>query len=282
MPVRTVPPPVGGNGRSPKVGPDELPHCDYCNDLRLVKLDVQPGHPVFGTWIACPKCREMVQRARLRQLLRKKRERIGRYSQLVGRACRQTFANFDRREREDDTDAVRHAYRAAQAFAEEPSGWLLLHGSRGTGKSHLAAAIANHLRRNGVCPQDGESPRQPSEPCLPPTVLFMTVPRLLNLLRSGFKNGDYDDLLDLVLSVDVLILDDLGVEQATDWAQEMVYTIVNHRYQMMTPMVVVTNLPPEALERRIQDRLLDDDFSTVVKVVAPTYRQRESRPGRIL
>jgi hypothetical protein len=36
------------------------------------------------------------------------------------------------------------------------------------------------------------------------------------------------------------------------------------------------------LEERIQDRLLDDDLSTVVKVVAPTYRQRRRNPGRIL
>ena len=257
----------GGKGAT---APDGLPHCDYCGDLRLIKPDVDPGHPLFGRWVRCPVCEERVERARRRRVFRKKRRRIARYSHLVGRASEQTFESFDLREDEPGAASVGKAYRAARAFAQCPEKWLLLHGSRGTGKSHLAAAIANHLASQSAA--DG----------LPPLVLFLTVPRLLTLLRSGFDRGDYDELLDLVLGVDVLILDDLGVEKASEWAEERIYAIVDHRYQMMAPTVVVTNLRPEMLEERIQDRLLDDDLSTVVKVVAPTYRQRRRNPGRIL
>jgi DNA replication protein DnaC len=158
-----------------------------------------------------------VRRQRLQQRFQEQQERIERYSQLVGRARRQTFSNFELREDEEHTEAVRHAYRAACAFAQQPEGWLFLYGSRGTGKSHLAAAIANH-------------PRVPTEPGRRTLVLFLTVPGLLNMLRSGFERGDHDELLALTKEVDVLILDDLGVERVNDWVRETLYEVSNLGY----------------------------------------------------
>jgi DNA replication protein DnaC len=210
-----------------------------------------------------------VRRQQLQRRFQEQQERIERYSQLVGRARRQTFSNFELREDEENTQAVRQAYRAARAFAQHPEGWLFMYGSRGTGKSHLAAAIANHLLAA-------------SDPSRQSLVLFLTVPGLLNMLRSGFERGDHDELLALTKEVDVLILDDLGVERVNDWVRETLYEVTHARWQTESPLVVVSNLRPDALEARLRDRLMDDDLTQVVRVAAPTYRQRKRNPGLVL
>jgi DNA replication protein DnaC len=249
---------------------DGLESCEFCHNLRKVQVDAFPGDPLFGKWIPCPKCKDIVARAKMQQWISAQRERIGHYSQLTGRALGQTFDNFDLREDEHNTESIRRGYRIVHAFAQDPVGWLVLYGSCGTGKSHLAAAIANHLTNQKA---NGKKP---------PMVLFMTVPSALNLLRSGFDRGDHDELLLLTKEVDVLILDDLGVEKPTGWVRETLYEIINARYQAELPLVIVSNLPPKDLAPRLYDRLSDNDLSTVVQMNAPTYRQRERSPGEVI
>ncbi|MEE9284893.1 MAG: ATP-binding protein, partial [Dehalococcoidia bacterium] len=105
--------------------------------------------------------------------------------------------------------------KAAQHFAEEPSGWLVFSGPSGCGKTHLAAAIADR------CIQDGRP------------VLFMVVPDLLDHLRAAYRPESevgYDELFELLRNSPVLILDDLGVQSSTPWAEEKLFQLINHRY----------------------------------------------------
>ena len=132
----------------------------------------------------------------------------------------QTFGNFSLREPEklaaEEQKSLEKAFRAAQAYAEEPSGWMVFTGPYGCGKTHLAAAIANY--RAGV----GREP------------LFVVVPDLLDHLRSTFGPNStvtYDELFEEVRSAPMLILDDLGTQSATPWAREKLYQILNHRYE---------------------------------------------------
>ena len=164
---------------------------------------------------------------------------------------------------------MRKAFEAARRFADNPAGWLVLNGTNGTGKSHLAAAIMNHLT---AVPEDQR-----------PLILFITAPGLLDMLRSGYgPRGDYQELLHLCQTVDLLILDDLGVEKETDWAFEKLYLVLNHRYQAEAATVVVTNCRLQDLEPRIYDRLCDDDLCTRVSILAPSYRQHTSAPGTVV
>jgi DNA replication protein DnaC len=248
---------------------DGLPHCDTCHDLRRMRIPL--NHPdAEGRWNVlawCPDCGHLARRQRRIAVYHARRERIEAYTQKAGRYRRQTFERFEQR-REKGTASVRRAYNAALAYAHSPQGWLALYGSKGTGKSHLAAAIANHLE--GL----PENER--------PLVMFLTAPDLLDLLRSGYDAGDYGELLGLAKVVEVLILDDLGVEQGTPWAEEKLFQILNHRYQAELATVVVTNCRLEFLEPRVYDRLSDDDLCKQVEIVAPSYRQRRSSPGEVV
>lgn len=221
--------------------------------MRCVRSDAPVGHPDFGKLLPCPACGAQVAQQRRRQAYEQHQAVIAQYTQLSGRAATQTFETF---RRSSVTQPVKVAYTAAMRFALDPHGFLVLSGDVGTGKSHLAAAIANF---------------QASRPD-PALTLFFIAPDLLDMLRSGYGRGDYDALLRLTRDCDLLILDDLGAESQTDWATEKLFGIVNHRYQQRQATVVVTNCELADLDPRLNSRLHEVGFVQFVRVVGNDYR----------
>ncbi len=97
---------------------------------------------------------------------------------------------------------------------------MLVHGPSGAGKTHVAAAIANRCIERG----------QPA--------LFVVVPDLLDHLRASYSPNSelgYDALIEQVRNAPVLILDDLGTQSSTAWAQEKLFQVLNHRYNAQLP-----------------------------------------------
>jgi DNA replication protein DnaC len=185
--------------------------------------------------------------------------RFERYTSRRGRALRQRFSNFIL---EGACRAATEAFNAALQFAADPHGWLVIYGPTGNGKSHLAAAIANQLLEKRKMP-----------------TLFLTVPDFLESLRqqvresqAGRTGDGYGTLMQVAREVEVLILDDLGAQAITPWAEEVLFRLLDYRYQAELPTVVITNLRPEDLPARLYSRLVDRAFSRVVLNPAPDYR----------
>ncbi len=183
--------------------------------------------------------------------------------------ARMTFANFDvaggRRATKKDREGLERALEAARTFATFPEGWLLFTGNRGSGKTHLAVAIA------------GESLRQGRQ------VFFAFVPTLLDHLRMTYSPDSpmgFDELFEQVLNVPLLILDDLGAENSTPWAEEKLYQIVVHRHEARLATVITTASTMEELEEgkpRISSRMIDSMVVEWVAIDAPNYRDQRSR-----
>jgi DNA replication protein DnaC len=177
-----------------------------------------------------------------------------------------TFETFEPEGKCVDTQhksGLRGAFDAAQSFAERPAGWLVLQGTYGCGKTHLAAAIAN---ARGATNQ-------------PAT--FVSVPDLLDHLRSTYapeSRVTYDELFETVRTSPLLILDDLGTQSTTAWAEEKLYQLFNYRYNARLATVVTTNLTIDDLDPRLASRLSDQSLSQIVEVFAPDYRRPDSRP----
>ncbi len=152
--------------------------------------------------------------------------------------------------------SLKYAFNQAQHFSQNLKGWLLLMGGYGCGKTHLAAAIANFAVHLGV-----------------PT-LFLTVPDLLDWLRNSYDSpgASFEQRFDEIRNIALLVLDDLGTQNTTPWAQEKLYQIINHRYTAKLPMVITTNLNMEEIDGRISSRLKDPDLVTGVTIVAPDFR----------
>jgi len=146
--------------------------------------------------------------------------------------------------------------RAAHNYAERPKGWLVLMGAYGTGKTHLAAAIANY--RAGL----GDPP------------LFVMVPDLLDHLRATFSpnsNTTFDRRFDEIRTAPLLVLDDLGTQSMTPWVREKLYQLFNYRYNSELPTVITTADSMNEMDARIRSRLLDGKLCTVYVLNVPSY-----------
>ena len=222
--------------------------CTICNDARWIKEAVPFGHPHFGALFPCV-CLQ-AERA-----LRTASELV-RLSNLE--AVRdKTFATLN-----PFVPGLREAVPQVRAYARKPDGWLTLQGAYGVGKTHLAAAIAHEALDRME------------------QVLFAVVPDLLDHLRATFgpqSTVSYDERFELVRTVPLLILDDLGTESATPWAREKLYQLINHRYNYRLATVITTNLKPEAIEPRIYSRLCDPACGVIMTIAAQDYRRRSSQ-----
>lgn len=234
--------------------PDSLgdPKCPLCGGAGYLRIDVPVGHPDFGRLEICS-CRRGEVSARIQRRLYAL-SRLDDLDQL-------TFESFKPEGRigigEQEQKSIEGAFQRARHFASNPEGWLLLIGGYGVGKTHLAAAIANQTVASGV-----------------PT-LFHTVPDLLDGLRAAFSSQDtsFEERFEEVRRAPLLVLDDLGTQNATEWAREKLFQILNHRYVNHLPTVLTTNLALEEIEARIRSRISDPELVDRVYIQAPDYRR---------
>ncbi len=225
--------------------------CPICNGLGYVRADVPLSHPDFGKLVPCT--------CKLESLAQRRVDKLRMLSELsvLDRMTFESFVPEGRGLPPDKQANLRWAYDEAQTFAENPEGWLILKGGYGCGKTHLAAAIANH------CVERGRP------------VLFITVPDLLDHLRSSFGpsgSTHYGTRFEEIRDAPILILDDLGTEAPTSWAQEKLFQIFNHRYNAQLPTVITTNHDLEEIPLRLRSRLVDPDLSKIISITAPDYR----------
>jgi DNA replication protein DnaC len=227
-------------------------NCPYCHGLGYLRRDLPIGHPDFGRLQICS-CRQG-------QVSQQIHQRLFSISNLDN-LHHLTFENFQPRGRVGmgpwQADSLERAYNQAQLFSQKADGWLLLQGGFGCGKTHLAAAIANFTVSMGV-----------------PT-LFITVPDLLDALRFAYNNPEstFEERFEEIRTAPLLIMDDFGTQNATSWAQEKLFQILNYRYINRLPLVVTTNMLLEQLEGRIRSRLEDPELVTRVFIQAPDFRR---------
>lgn len=232
------------------------PRC-ICGGTGYFRLEREPGQPFFGKLINCL-CMEDA-------MAKRKGERLRQKSGLRGKLLEFTFSNFD----------VGHAgkqYREhlsnvrmdCEAFAKEPGKtWLTMFGPFGCGKTHLAAAVANHQLVHGI------------------PVHFETVPDLMDHVRSGYDDGTYEEIVKDLSTIDVLVLDDFGVERGTDWEQEKLFQIINARDVDGLPTAFTSNLSgPSAVGGRIGSRMTEGlrvGGSVIIRIEVPDQRPNAKR-----
>ena len=133
---------------------------------------------------------------------------------------------------------VRRFTRDIDRNVDEGRGiWFV--GDVGTGKTTLAMLVSKAAIEAGR------------------SVAIYSLPRLLGLLRESVTTeSGLLNLVDSLSAVDLLHLDDLGAERATEWVLEQLYAIVNARYEDQRSLVITTNLDPDQLADQLGPRIV--------------------------
>lgn len=212
-----------------------------------LRQDVPVVHPDFGKAV---RCRCQLESDKLRAYARAQRA-----SNLTDKLLDKRFDTYK------PTPQTRDAFDHCQAFARRPAGWLYLYGTRGTGKSHLLAAIANVLLHTTARP------------------LYVVYPDWLDYVRAGYEasGGNVEsahERMQAAKTIPVLLLDDIGAENRSKWTDEHLYKLLNARYDANLPTVIASNLHPDKLEERVASRVQDVDMGDVIALGGPDYRRR--------
>ena len=226
---------------------DGGPDCEFCGNKRFI-LDEN------GSLKPCSHCGVAEQW---------KVEALKPFSSLQGLALKQTFFNFKTEFEGKQNPHLRLCLDMSEEFAANPERhWLIIIGDRGTGKSHLCAAVANDLVHRNI------------------PALFITMPDLLaslihaRELQANTEQETYSGCMNTFKTVAVLILDDLGAETATTWSDGVMFELLDYRYRNQLATMVATNLPIDEFDPRVASRMKDTALCTIVENAAPDYRTR--------
>ena len=119
---------------------------------------------------------------------------------------------------------------------------FLFYGTPGNGKTYLSNSIANRLLSQMH------------------SVICVSINALLERIRETYskwgQEGEWEILKALSLA-DLLIIDDLGTEQDTEWSRSRIYNIIDNRYRNGLPLIVSTNKSIDQLKNMYHERTID-------------------------
>ena len=206
--------------------------CELCNGKYCRKGLVHDQYQRYevaadGSTIKVPCAVELQNRAeRNRKKLRQ--------CMIPAKYFGKTFADY-----EVNGDNARAVKMAKWFIKEVPDRWLYFYGECGTGKTFLVAIVAQNFLQSGK------------------SVVFGDVPALMEELKRTFdsKNGDSSqDVLDRYKGCDLLVLDDIGAGQISEWNIGILYQLINDRYVGGKSTLITSNFDLDGLEARLKSK----------------------------
>jgi len=193
----------------------------------------------------CPKCseeknRRMEEREEQASLLREQ-ERILSLTRLAGMPPKWRETTFSSSSTEINRTALKICQEYAEGFNRKSQSLVLYSQVNGNGKTHLATCIANHILHELRLP-----------------VMFKKARDLMLEIRRTFSDRytTEAEILDKVSYVDLLVLDDVGHDPASDWIFGTYWTVLDRRLEWELPVVITTNKPFESNDPK-QELLCD-------------------------
>lgn len=209
---------------------DEFDTCDQHGKYQTMK-DFGSGKVVCINPM-CPTCKSQL-----------------RAKEIIGKAgIQKRFLNCNFDNYKTESDQQSYVKKRISAFADnfpvilELGSSVILSGSVGTGKTHLSCAVANQLALSGF------------------TSCLRTVSELVQSVRDGWNRSSAktsSQVVDEYVDFDLLIIDEFGVQSATDNELNILFDVVNARYADQKPIMALTNLTKEEFKSKVGERIYD-------------------------
>lgn len=224
---------------------------------------------LHGVWLGCPACEQAEKlAAEQKKAADLAQERAAAWQARIGRAgipdrfLDRSLKNFVASTREQRV-ALAFATSYAEQFEEvrRTGRSAIFIGMPGTGKTHLACGIGMHVIEHFGA-----------------DVLFITVQRAIRSVKDTWTKGAAQSESEAVATLvgpDLLVLDEVGVQNGTDFERNTLFDVINERYERRKPTLYLSNLPKDELTTYLGARVMDrvrEDGGLVVPFTWESHR----------
>ncbi len=204
-------------------------------------------------WTECPSCmmkrrdeeaKKQIERDKQAELERANRRWLGK---IKNAAIPERFKDRTLDSYIATTSGQKKALAFARKYAEtfdqvkKTGRSAIFIGNPGTGKTHLAIGIALYIM---------EQQR---------SALFVTVQRLIRRVKDSWSTHSEteSEIIDAFASPDLLILDEIGVQFGSEFEKQILFDVLNQRYEQLKPTILLSNIPKEELGEYLGERVTD-------------------------
>ncbi|GAH02732.1 unnamed protein product, partial [marine sediment metagenome] len=142
-----------------------------------------------------------------------------------------------------DNDGQRKAVKAARWMIEhfEFTMGLILLGSPGTGKNHIASGIIHETIANEK------------------TALMTTAMKIVRTIKDSWKDNSVseEEIIERFVEPDLLVIDEIGIQFGSDTEKLYISEIINDRYEARKPSIIIGNMTLEEVESQVGERVID-------------------------
>lgn len=192
------------------------------------------------------------------QKLANKAQELRESSNLGARFLNRTFGNFEVKRDPLAFNACKSYADRETLFDDKRNGMMIL-GGIGSGKTHLAAAIANAMIDRGI------------------PALFGTYSDHLESIRGEYDHTGERKYLSMMKSAPILVLDDIGKEKRTEWTQQVLFDVINARYEHLLPTILTTNFDVDGLANYVGGAIWSRlyEMCSAVETQGSDFRRKE-------
>lgn len=257
---------------------------EFCKAGALIQQETRPDNcAAHGTytangyafngkirWMACPECaRQQQAEQAVRQAEQDTQAKQHHIEQQLHRAgIPLRYRSKDFAAYLADTDGKIKARAVAMEFADNFAEHtrrgtvMVFSGMPGTGKSHLAIAIARQVMQSG-------------------TALYSSAIDVVRMVRDTWRRDSAQterQVLHMLATIDLLILDEVGVQYGTEAEQVTLFDVIDKRYRDLMPTILLTNLNKTGMKTFLGDRSFDRLREGGIWVTFDWLSQRSSMP----
>lgn len=238
--------------------------CDTCGKPQKIRLEILGKERVVRCNCECETAAYEAEKAEeQRRRLFKAIEKLKKYSLMDAKFHGSTLAGWDASIGSPKLKKTVSKYVENWPEMKANNVGLLIHGSPGIGKTYAAFAIANEIMQHYQA-----------------VVVAVNTIGLLARIRETYNQQDKEAEIDIIRSLEkssLLILDDLGAEQKTDWSTAMLYQIIDARYRSGKPLILTTNLSLEQLQDKLTSGdTIDRTYDRIAEICLPIHVKGKS------